>query len=190
MLPTALALARSPFRDAAGAGRVWPNWAVGAAVTWLSNDREGTVSASIPHPFLFNAQRSVTGEVSGVPREAVALHLNASWVVPAGRKAQVAIFGGPSYFHVRQGLVTDVSTSSVYPYDTATFVAATTVNTSESRLGFNAGLDITARVWKYVGVGALVRYSRASLEFPANSGQEVTVRAGGLQVGGGIRLAF
>jgi len=182
--------ARPPVLDVGGAARVWRNLAVGAAVTWLSRDRNGSLSASIPHPFLFNMPRTVSGAVADVPRREVALHLHASWVVPAGRKTQIAIFGGPSVFRVTQGFVTDVSTSSVYPYDTATFVSATTVQLSQTQLGFNGGVDITERVSKSVGVGAIVRYSRASVPFPVASGQEVSIRAGGLQVGGGVRFAF
>jgi hypothetical protein len=181
--------ARSLGLDVGGAARVWRNLGVGAAVTWFSRERNANLSASIPHPFLFNTPRAVSGSVADVPRREVALHLNASWVVPAG-KTRIAIFGGPSYFQVRQGLVTDVTTSSVYPYDTATFVSATTVHLSQSHLGFNTGVDFTARVSKAVGVGAIVRYSRASLQFPVNAGQEVEIRAGGLQVGGGVRFAF
>ena len=120
----------------------------------------------------------MSGSVADVPRRELALHLDASWVVPAGKKTQIAIFGGPSYFQVRQGLVTDVTTSSVYPYDTATFVGATTAQLSQSHLGFNAGVDITARVSKAVGVGAIVRYSRASLQFPVSAGQEVADTGG------------
>ena len=189
-LTTAYDVGRPPVLDVGGAARVWRNLALGAAVTWSSQTSGGTVSASIPHPFLFGAPRAVAGTVAHIPRREFAVHMNASWVVPAGRRAQIAIFGGPSYFQVRQGLVTDVATSSDYPYDTATFVGATTVQTSQSQLGFNGGLDVSARASKYVGVGAIVRYSRASLQFPVASSQDVTVRAGGLQIGGGIRFAF
>jgi hypothetical protein len=189
-LTTTYDLARRPVLDVGGMGRVWRNLAVGAAVTWLSESVDGNVSASIPHPFVFNAPRTVTGTVADVSRQEIALHMDAAWVVPAGQKTQIAIFGGPSVYHVNQGLVTDVTASSVYPYDTATFVSGITVKESKSQLGFNAGVDITFRPSKHVGVGGIVRYSRASLQFPMASGPEVTVRAGGLQVGGGLRVGF
>jgi hypothetical protein len=78
----------------------------------------------------------------------------------------------------------------VYPYDTATFVSGTTTEQSKTQLGFNAGVDVTFGLSKHVGVGGIVRYSRASLEFPMASGPEVAARAGGLQVGGGLRVGF
>lgn len=189
-LTTTYDIRRPPVLDIGGGARVWRNLALGVAATWSSQSSGGTLTASVPHPFLFGAPRSVAGAVADIPRRELAVHLNASWVVPAGPKAQIAIFAGPSYFQVRQGFVTDVTTSSTYPYDTATFVSATTAQDSQSHLGFNTGLDIGARASRYVGVGAIVRYSRASLQFPVGSSQEATVRAGGLQVGGGIRFAF
>jgi hypothetical protein len=182
--------ARPLVLDVGVAARVWRNLALGAAVTWLSRDRSGTLSASVPHPFLFNVPRTVTGAVADVPRRELGLHVDASWVVPVGGRTQIAIFGGPSYFRVTEGFVTDVTTTSAYPYDTATFVNATTVQLSQSRLGFNGGLDVSVRPWKHVGVGGIARYSRASLLFTPTSGQDVSVRAGGLQVGGGLRFVF
>jgi hypothetical protein len=189
-LTTTYDLARRPVLDVGAMVRVWRNLAVGAAVTWLSESVDGNVSASIPHPFVFNAPRIVTGTVADVRRQEIALHMDAAWVVPAGLKTRIAIFGGPSLYQVNQELVTDVTASSVYPYDTATFVSGITVDESKSQLGFNTGVDITFRPSKYVGVGGIVRYSRASLQFPVASGPELTLRAGGLQLGGGLRVGF
>ena len=189
-LTTTYGVAHSPGLDVAGAARVWRNLAVGSAVTWLSKARDGDLSATVPHPFLFNVPRTVSGVVSDVERQELALHMNASWMVQAGRVTQIAIFGGPTYFQLTQGLVTDVGVSSVYPYDSASFIGATTVQAKRSQLGYNGGVDVTTRFAKYVGVGAIVRYSRADVRFPMGSGPDVTVRAGGLQVGGGLRLRF
>ena len=189
-LTTAYDIRRPPVLDIGGAARVWRKLALGVAVTWSSQTSGGTLTASVPHPFLFGAPRSVAGAVADIPRRELAVHMNASWFVPVGSRTQVAISGGPSYFQVRQGFVTDLTTASAYPYDTATFVSATTAQPTRSRLGFNTGLDISARASRHVGVGAIVRYSRASLQFPVDSSPDATVRAGGLQVGGGIRFAF
>jgi hypothetical protein len=189
-LTTTYDLARPPVLDFGAMERVWRNLAVGVAVTWLSQSVDGDITASIPHPFVFNAPRTVTGSFADLPRDEFALHIDAGWIVPVGRKTEITIFGGPSFFQVKQGLVIGVTTSSVYPYDTATFVSAITVDESKSRVGFNAGVDVTFGLAKHIGVGAIVRYSHASLEFPVSSGSEVTVRAGGAQIGGGLRVGF
>ena len=181
---------RPPVLDLGGWARVSRNFAIGAAVTWLSRAGEGTLTAAIPHPFLFNTPRTVTGTAADLPRRELALHTDLAWVAPVGRRVQIAIFGGPSFFQVKQRLVTDVVVSSAYPYDTATFVSATTEDASKSQVGFNAGVDVGALFSKHVGVGAIVRYSRASLQLPVSAGQEVEIHAGGLQVGGGVRFRF
>lgn len=186
---TSYAKGRPPVVDVAATARSRGNLAVGVGVTWLSQSNDSAVSASIPHPFLFNASREVSGVAAQVPHKELAVHVDAAWIVPAGRMTDVALFAGPSFFHLSQTLVTDVAVTDVYPFDTATFVSATTTSGSASKLGFNAGIDVTAHVSRRLGIGFLARYSRASVRFPLNDAQEV-VRAGGLQVGGGLRVGF
>jgi Bacterial SH3 domain len=187
---TSYGAGRPPVLDVGGRAIAARHLAVGAAVTWLSQSTDGAVSASIPHPFFFNAPRSVSGVAAGGPREELAVHGEVSGLVPIGRAAQLAVFGGPSYFQLKQGLVIDVKNTEAYPYDSATFISATTLNVTKSQIGFNAGVDLAARVSKHVGVGVIARYSRASVQLPASATENVTVRAGGLQVGGGVRFGF
>jgi hypothetical protein len=176
--------------DVAGTGRVWRDLAVMLAVTSSFQKGDGAVSAGIPHPFVFNTPRNVSGVAAGLKRQEIAVHLDPSVLVSIGRATQLAIFGGPSYFRVKQGLVAGVTSTDVYPYDTATFVSATTVETSQSHLGFNAGFDVAVGMSKHVGVGAIARYSRATLTLQAGDGGDVEVRAGGMQIGGGLRFRF
>jgi hypothetical protein len=156
----------------------------------MSQHTSGDVSAAVPHPFFFNALRSVSGLGTDLPHEEIAIHGELSGLVPIGRAVQLAVFAGPSYFHLRQGLVTDVAVNETYPYDTATFASATTTDVTRSRFGYNAGLDVSGRVARRIGVGFTARYSRASVHLPATATEDVTVRVGGLQVGGGVRFGF
>ena len=148
------------------------------------------MSALIPHPFTFNAPRSVSGTAIGLPKRELGVHIDAGWVVPANGRGQVTVFAGPSMYRVKQTVVTSITANEIYPYDTATFASATTVESSRSHIGANAGLDVSIRIAKYFGVGAIARYSRATIRLPAPDGSEVTVKAGGLQVGGGVRFRF
>jgi hypothetical protein len=43
---------------------------------------------------------------------------------------------------------------------------------------------------KTLGVGGIVRYTLASADFPVTGQPSVPVKAGGLQVGGGLRVFF
>jgi hypothetical protein len=176
--------------DVAGAAKVWRALAIVVAGTWTSQTGNASVSAGIPHPFKFDAPRSVSGVTSGLKRREIALHLDPALLIPLGGSTNLMLFGGPSYFRVNQNLVTGITATEVYPYDTATFASTTTEAFTRSRIGFNAGFDITVGFSKYVGVGALARYSRAPLTFTAGDGGDVEVKAGGLQIGGGLRFRF
>src|SRR5262249_32927367 len=131
-------------------------WGVVDAVvsaTWMTQKPDAAVTAGIPHPFTFNHLRTVTGTAPDVERREFALHLDAAVVVPAQERLRLSVFGGPSVFHVEQGIVTSVSANEVYPFDTATFKSATVQNVSRTRVGFNAGVDVAVYLSERLGVG-------------------------------------
>jgi len=169
---------------------VWRTLSAGIAATQASKPLEGDVTAEIPHPFFFDRPRTVIGTAPNLRRKEIAAHIDASWSTPATRSTRVAIFAGPSYFKVTQGLVTDLTAAEVYPYDTASFESVTTIEAAQSKWGFNVGFDVTQRLSRYFGVGVIGRYSRASFKFPIVAGQDVAIKAGGVQLGGGVRLQF
>jgi hypothetical protein len=186
VIDTAYTTRAIPGFDAGGGVRVWRNLAVGLDVSRFSKASAGSVDAQIPHPFFFNRARTVTGDASGLTRDETAVHVQALWMVPLNDRWRLALAGGPSWFSVGQDLVSDVSVTQTYPYDTATFASATTVHRSASRVGFNAGADVSYRVRPHVGVGGGVTFSRASVPLD----DTVTVDAGGVRVIGGLRFGF
>ena len=54
----------------------------------------------------------------------------------------------------------------------------------------HAGADVAWQFSSSIGVGGMVRYSRASTTVSATNNTSVDVKVGGLQVGGGIRFRF
>ena len=94
------------------------------------------------------------------------MHLQALVVLPASRAFTMTVFGGPTYFTVKQGLVTDVRFTQSYPYETAAFAATSTGQQTGSKLGFNVGADVAYYFSNYVGVGWLMvqrRHDRTSV---------------------------
>ena len=77
--------------------------------------------------------------------------------------------------------------SQDYPYDTATLGRATTREYNGSTVRFKVGADIAVYFSKWVGVGGLIRFSRADLDLSDGS---TTVTVGGLHTAGGLRLRF
>lgn len=174
--------------DASGSYLVWKQLAVGVGLTLFSTSTPTTINAQVPHPFFFNTPRSVTGNFDG-DRSETAVHIQAKWLVPVNPKMLVTIFGGPSFFSVKQDIVNDFEYSESYPFDTATFSRAIAASQSESAVGVNVGGDVAYFLTPNVGVGGSVQYSGATVQMTVPSGT-TDVKAGGLQAGGGLRLRF
>ena len=57
------------------------------------------------------------------------------------------------------------------------------------KVGFNAGADVTVMLGRSVGVGGMVRYAATTVDLTLD-GRTLSLEAGGLQAGGGIRFVF
>jgi hypothetical protein len=181
----------APGFEVAGGVRVWRRLAVGASVTRFTKTSGGAVTAQVPHPFFFNRPRPVSGEASGLGREETGIHVQATWIVPVRPRVSLAIAGGPSWFSLSQDVVTDVSVTQTYPYDTATFAGVVSARESRSAVGFNVGGDLGVFFSRYVGVGVGATFSHAHVSLPATSAtSSAGVDTGGLHVDAGLRVRF
>jgi hypothetical protein len=160
------------------------------AVSRSSRTAAAAVTASIPHPFFDDRDRIVDGSAGGISRTETAVHLQAYVDLRPRGGWRVRLFAGPSYFDVEQELVTDVQAREVFPYDTAEFGGATTTHTSGSGIGFHGGIDVARMFTRRAGIGALVRYARASIDLNGTGSRSVSTDGGGLQAAAGLRLSF
>ncbi len=176
------------FFDAGATVRVWKNLGVGGALSLVGTDSLAEVTADIPHPFYFDRPRAIAGDAN-LWRQELAVHANAAWLVDRSPLA-VLVFGGVSFFKVKTDLVTDVEFDEAFPYDTATFVDVEVEQFDQSAVGFNLGADFTWRLARHWGVGGLVRYSRATVPLSIDDDDAGTLTAGGLSLGGGLRVTF
>ena len=169
--------------------------AVGVGVSRFRTQDDAAVTARLPHPLFFDQDRIVSGTASSLTREELAIDLQATWILPIARHFDLSLFGGPTFFIVEQDLVTSVSNTETFPFDTTTFDAATAERQSQSGIGFNVGVDFTyfvqpAGSGARVGLGTLVRFSRASIDFASEDGDTIAVDAGGVHIAAGLRLRF
>ena len=164
--------------------RVWKGLAAGVAFTSYTDSRDIAIEASLPHPLKFNSPRTITGTAAG-DHEETAAHLQIAYIVPVGPRMTVVAFGGPSFFTVKQSVVTAVQFRDEYPYDEATYTGATVGTEEEQKTGFNVGADVAYYFTKNIGVGGIVRFSSTTATFSLGD-----VDAGGAMVGGGLRLKF
>jgi hypothetical protein len=178
----------------AGAGvsiRLAGDFGLGVVVSSLMAKNDADVSAAVPHPFFFRTPRTVTGTASALEHDELAVHLQGIYTVHPNARVDVAVSAGPSFFQVRQDLVTDITFSDTYPYDTAALTSAVTQRVRANKVGFNAGVDVGVRLSRHAGVGAVARFSRASVPLTMpNGGATVSTDAGGILVAGGLRLFF
>jgi hypothetical protein len=178
-----------PLFDAGVGFRIWKGLGAGIAISRFSVDSAGQAEATLPHPLFFQRNRQISGETTGITREETGIHIQAQYHLPPFGRVYVTLAGGPSVLDIQQSIVTDVNYTEEFPYDTATYVGVDSQRVSGTATGFNAGADVRWMFTRNVGVGGLVRYTRATVDLTRNN-RTVTVDAGGMQVGGGVRLAF
>jgi hypothetical protein len=178
-----------PLVDGTFAVRLWKGFAVGVGVSHFSRRGDATVTAQVPHPFQPNQFRSIEGSTS-TSRSELGVHLQFAYLVPLTDHFRVIAFAGPSRLSVEQTFVTDVSYTQSFPFDSAAFSTATTRRSSASAMGFNVGTDVIWMFARRFGVGGLVQYSAAQVRQDVGNNRSVTLDAGGIQAGGGLRIVF
>jgi hypothetical protein len=175
----------------AGIGvRLWKRLGAGVAVAYVTRDGAAAVDARIPHPFLFGQPRTVTGSQGSIARAETGVHVQVQYSIEASRRVSIVLSGGPSWLNVEQELATDVQYDEAYPYDSATFRSATATRTKASAVGMNAGADLRWMFGRTIGLGALVRFTRGTVDLRTPDDRHVSVRAGGAQAGAGLRFVF
>ena len=189
--------------DVGGGGFFLPWLGVGAAVNRTSDERSANVAASVPHPTQFNRNASDSGDTQeAYGHSETGIHLNAIVRVPTGPRANVLFFGGPSFIRVKQDLVSDVTFNELLLFN-AYVINITGVRRTEfdaTATGFNVGTDLGFFFTDNIGVGGLLRYTRATYELESAlartagafdvSGLLEKPKAGGVTAAGGVRFKF
>lgn len=185
------AFERAAMFEGGVAVRLWRRFGAGVALSRYSTDNAtATVDARIPHPFFFDQPRTVTGEVGELNRSERAVHMQVVYIVPASGRLRVLLSAGPSRMSVEQDLVTDIRYDESFPFDTATFRSTTTRPFKGSAIGVHAGADVSYMLTRSIGVGGMVRVSRANIDIAGPDNRRVSAEAGGVQAGGGLRVVF
>lgn len=180
------------FFDFSVGSRVWRNVSAGIGFHRGSTSGEGALSASVPHPLIFNRHRQVAASVSGLDRTEQAVHLLLGYMIPLNEELSVHVTLGPSFFRLKQDVVSDAVFSDTNPVTTVTTTPTITERT-DSPVGFNIGVDGTYKLYETptmkLGAGMFLRYAGASAKIQILS-NVVDSDVGGLQIGFGGRLRF
>jgi hypothetical protein len=104
------------------------------------------------------------------------------------------VFAGPTYFKVSQETIASITFSQAFQVtgtgNEITIIGTPLNEADASEWGFHVGADVSWFTTRTAGVGASVRYSRATVELPDLGGVTIEHNAGGFQAGVGLRLKF
>ncbi|MGE3510866.1 MAG: hypothetical protein AB7N65_18500 [Vicinamibacterales bacterium] len=179
---------RRPLLDVTVGGRVRGNVGLGFGISYGVADDGATLTGDIPHPFYFDQPRSLNAPTT-FDRSDLMLHIHPMWLIPIAPRLQATLFGGATWFQVRQQTVRTITVNDTYPYDDVSLGTVERERQTKSGWGYNAGFDVSYFFSRYVGVQGLVRYSHGTVTFnPGGVDSDVTV--GGLHAGAGLRIRY
>jgi len=168
--------------DISGGYKIRPAFGVAIGVSVYSRGGEGSLTASVPSPVVPNSPTIVNVSGSDLGRTETGTHIMFTYFVPMSDKVDFSIFAGPSFIHVSQDLISATVTTS----GTTPVVTQTTTHESATAFGGNVGVTANYLLSHMIGVGGFLRYAGGSFDLSSASKQ----KAGGIQIGGGIRLRF
>ncbi len=170
--------------------RVWRNVSVGIGFHREATSGEGSLTASVPNPVFTDRNRNVAASASDLNRSERAFHLQLGYMVPFSDRMSVHFTLGPSFFNVKQDVISDATFTEAFPNVTA---AAALAERSESATGFHIGADAAFLLLDSndmnLGAGVFLRYAAATVDVQVLDNR-VGTDAGGLQIGFGGRLRF
>jgi len=182
-----------PLFDIAGGLRVWRNVSVGLGFHRGTTTGQADATIVAPHPIFFAQDRRATLAVDDLKRIERAIHVQVGYMLPVNDKLDVLVLGGPSFFHLEQDVVSDITFTEVPPAYTTINATAVIADRSDSAVGANIGADVTYKLYDNgptaVGIGGFIRYSGAKTEIPIIA-NEVETKLGGVQFGFGVRFRF
>lgn len=177
------------FLDFGASYRVARQFGVGVAFTSFSTERGAMMDGSLPHPVIFGRPRGFTIAVAPLEHRQRAVHLQAVYFVPFVENVDFTLFAGPTFFTVTQGFSRFGDFFEVGEPFTDVDIAHGRFSQKENTVGFNVGGDVTYSITPMIGIGGLLRYTRGTVDFDYD-GQNISLKAGNVQVGAGLRLRF
>jgi hypothetical protein len=171
------------------------SFGVGITIAGTAHAAPATMSATVPHPRFFNAAATGIADTGvDIERRESAVHIKGVLALPTSERLRFRVFGGPSYFKVKQDTVDDILYDQTAGFfttaNTVTVTGARVVESEASAWGFHVGGDASYFFSRNFGLGAFARFSRATVELEDLVDLVIETKAGGFQAGGGLRIRF
>ena len=191
---------RSPLFDLGGGVIIRNRWSVGVAFDRSAESAPADINVALQHPS-FHPTLMATRATEALDRVETGLHISAGYRIPITEAFSLSVFGGPSYLTRRQEVLSDIGVSE--PFNTVTRTYSATIDSFETKAvrssgwGYHVGADGSYFFSRHVGIGAQLRYTRATFETENLLQSQVDERtandlvdAGGLRFAGGVRFRF
>lgn len=176
--------------DAWAGVRLWGNVGLALGGTVLNARGEIGLEGSIPSPLFRNRHRAASFERKALNHQQVGIHLPLVYVLPVSERVHVAVSAGPSWYRLRHDALQAVDPGpEAAPFTQISIAGFTTTEAEGSGFGYNAGVDATYLLYRWVGVGLYLRYTGGRVEVAMPGGPQ-KVDVGGAQAGAGLRFQF
>ncbi|HYE85726.1 MAG TPA: hypothetical protein VEA16_05195, partial [Vicinamibacterales bacterium] len=189
-LSTSHKVAAAPGVRAGVSWQVWKQLAAGVTISRSSSSVDGSVTATVAHPFSFNRPRHTESAISGLSRKDLLIAAQVRGRFPVSRRVVASVFAGPVWASVTQSVITSIDYSESYPYDSIEFRSAQTARAAKKTMTFGGGADLAYFFMNRVGVGAGIAYAGGRIELPAIGGRTVKTNVGGVDANVGVRVRF
>ncbi|MEX2270421.1 MAG: outer membrane beta-barrel protein [Vicinamibacterales bacterium] len=181
--------------DFGGGYMITPRFGLGVSFTGTAHEDTADLNISIPHPTFADALADDSAPTDGKLRRVEgAVNLQAMFVAMQNERVRVRFFGGPTYFNVKQDTISNITYEQAFLFfQPVNAVAIDTFETTESEAsgwGFHIGGDVSYFFNRVAGVGAFARISRGNVDLDDIGDTVSEVKAGGFQLGAGLRLRF
>jgi hypothetical protein len=190
--------------DFGGGVMITPQFGLGVSFAGTATNHPVNLSANIPHPIYRSAYGSDSGETTeSLDRTEGSVNIQAVFQMEdKANRNRFRFFGGPTHFRVKADAVGEVEWEQVYGiFSRVNDVTITGWNgeeVEETGWGVNVGADYAYFFNRIVGLGMIGRYNYGKVTFTAVStasdsiipDEDVEVKVGGFQFGGGLRLRF
>jgi hypothetical protein len=194
-------LPRSAAVDFGGGVLITPRFGVGLSVGGTVHEHRAALTARLPHPFFANAYAEDSDETDRqMQRIERTVSLQAMAVVAQPGPWRVRVFGGPTFFRIEQDAVREIFYNHFYfvrqPINGVDLTGVELTRVSGTGWGAHAGADASFFVTRFLGAGAFARFTRGSVDMEntlatgVGRRDRVSVTAGGVDVGAGVRLRF
>jgi opacity protein-like surface antigen len=165
-------------------------WAAGAAFTRTGGNADSLITASIPHPQVFDAPRTATFDTADTNHSERAVHFFVAYLFPVSEAFEMRVFAGPSVINVHHDLVSAVDFTEAAPFNSVTITGTTNSEASKTVGAFHFGVGGTYVLTDRLGVDGFFRFARRTVDLPGVGSGTAEVKAGGAQFGVGLRFGF